>query len=46
MEVSGGTVGEIDLSEQYLKAGGHVAAHRLVQAGYRLGAVLKQIAAE
>jgi len=41
-----GEVYAIELSEGYLQAGGNVARHRLVEAGYRLGAVLKQIAAE
>jgi S1/P1 nuclease len=43
-EAAGGDVEEIGLSEAYLKAGGHESARRLVQAGYRLGAVLKQLA--
>ena len=34
----------IHLSEQYLKTGGNVAQRRIVEAGYRLGAVLKQLA--
>jgi len=34
----------IDLSETYLKAGGQIAQRRLVEAGYRLGAVLKLVA--
>jgi len=33
----------IDLSEDYLKAAGAVAKQRVVQAGYRLGAVLAEI---
>ena len=35
-----------DLSQDYLKAGGGFAEIRVVQAGYRLGAVLKRIVAE
>jgi hypothetical protein len=34
----------IRLSETYLKAAGAVAETRVVQSGYRLGAVLKEIA--
>src|SRR5262245_9316877 len=45
MEAGGGSVEVITLSQGYLLAGGQVAEKRLVQAGYRLGAVLKQIAA-
>jgi hypothetical protein len=33
----------IQLTERYLKQGGKVAEERVVQAGYRLGAVLKEI---
>ncbi|HTN77675.1 MAG TPA: S1/P1 nuclease [Pirellulaceae bacterium] len=36
----------ITLTEDYLQAGGRVADRRLVQAGYRLGAILKQVAAD
>jgi hypothetical protein len=36
----------IHLTERYLKEGGRVAELRVVEAGYRLGAVLKQIAGE
>jgi hypothetical protein len=36
----------IHLTERYLKEGGRVAELRVVEAGYRLGAVLKQIAEE
>lgn len=36
----------IVLTEDYLQAGGRAADRRLIQAGYRLGAILKQIAAE
>lgn len=34
----------LDLSEDYLHEGGIVAQQRLVQAGFRLGAILRQIA--
>lgn len=43
MEAGGGAVQEIELSERYLKAGGQTAEWRMVQAGYRLGAVVKGI---
>jgi hypothetical protein len=43
MESGSGTVQEIELSERYLKAGGGMAEWRMVQAGYRLGAVVKGI---
>jgi hypothetical protein len=43
---AGGEVHVIELSEGYLQAGGRVARQRLVEAGYRLGAVLKPLAAE
>jgi hypothetical protein len=33
----------ITLSDEYLSAGGKIAQQRLVQAGFRLGAVLKAI---
>jgi hypothetical protein len=33
----------IQLTERYLKTGGNLAEQRVVQAGYRLGAVLEQI---
>ena len=36
----------IHLTERYLKTGGNLAERRVVQAGYRLGAVLKTIADE
>jgi hypothetical protein len=36
-------VDEIALSEAYLKTGGARSAERIVQAGHRLGALLKQI---
>lgn len=36
----------IELSEAYLQAGGKLAQRRIVEAGYRLGAVLKQVVAE
>ena len=35
----------IQLTERYLKAGGAVAETRVIQAGYRLGAVAKAIVA-
>jgi hypothetical protein len=38
-----GRIESIDLSEAYLKAGGRIAERRLVEAGYRLGAVLKEV---
>ena len=41
-----GRIEPIELSEAYLKAGGRIAQRRLVEAGFRLGAVLKQVAAE
>lgn len=34
---------EITLSEAYLANGGHVAEQRVIEAGFRLGAVLKQV---
>ena len=34
----------IQLTERYLKAGGNLSEQRVVEAGYRLGAVLQQIA--
>ena len=34
---------KLGLSEEYLRTGGHVAQRRLVEAGYRLGAVLAEI---
>lgn len=46
MESAGGPVEQIVLSETYLKAGGDAAVPRVVQAGHRLGAVLKVLAAE
>jgi len=46
MEASGQAFSEIDLSTEYLKAGGRAAEQRVIQAGYRLGAVLKQIAGD
>ena len=39
-----GAMTPVDLSEAYLKAGGQIAKRRLSEAGYRLGAVLKQVA--
>ena len=41
-----GAVGEIDVSQEYLKADDRVAETRVIQAGYQLGAVLKRIVAE
>jgi hypothetical protein len=46
MDEVGAAVEGIDLSEEYLKTGGRVAELRIVQAGYRLGAILKKIANE
>jgi hypothetical protein len=46
MEAMGDIVEPIGLSEDYLKAGGRVAERRVVEAGYRLGAVLKTLVAE
>ena len=46
LEAAGGGINALDLSENYLKTGGRIAELRIVQAGYRLGTVLKQIAAE
>ena len=34
---------KLELSEEYLKTGGQVAQRRLIEAGYRLGAVLSEI---
>jgi hypothetical protein len=36
----------MELSEEYLSDGGNLAKQRLVEAGYRLGAVLKRIAGD
>jgi hypothetical protein len=36
----------LELSEEYLKTGGEISQRRLVQAGFRLGAILKTIAAD
>ena len=44
MEATGANVEEIGLSETYLRAGGRESERRLVLAGYRRGAVLKQLA--
>ena len=38
-----GAVEEISLSEEYLKAGGHIAERRVVQAGFRLAELLKSL---
>jgi hypothetical protein len=38
-----GAVEEISLSEDYLKAGGHIAERRVVQAGYRLAELLRSL---
>jgi hypothetical protein len=46
MESIGETVQPIELSEPYLQSGGRVAQRRVVQAGYRLGAVLKLLVPE
>jgi len=45
-EAAGGNLEPLEMKEEYLKAGGRIAERRLVEAGYRLGSVLKQIAAE
>jgi hypothetical protein len=37
---------ELELTERYLKTGGRAAEERAIQAGYRLGAVLKELAGE
>lgn len=42
MEAAGGDVEEIELSGEYLNAGGHESARRLVQAGYRMGPCLSR----
>ena len=34
---------EINLSQAYLQAGGRLSKQRVVQAGYRLGAVLRVV---
>ncbi len=39
-------VPELMLTERYLKEGGRVAEKRVIEAGYRLGAVLKELAAD
>jgi len=46
MEGGTGWVEPIELSQDYLKAGGRNSERRLVQVGYRLGSVLKGIVAE
>ncbi len=46
LELVGDAVQPIELSEAYLKTGGSVAQRRVVQAGYRLGAVLKLLVPE
>ncbi|HEY2414370.1 MAG TPA: S1/P1 nuclease [Pirellulaceae bacterium] len=38
-----GSVAEISLSEDYLKSGGRIAERRVVQAGFRLGELLKSL---
>jgi hypothetical protein len=43
-ERQGGEVKPIELSEDYLRRGSRIADRRVVQAGYRLGAILKAIA--
>src|SRR5262245_35317754 len=45
-ETAGGSLDPLDMSEDYFKAGGRVAERRVAEAGYRLGAILRQIAAE
>jgi S1/P1 nuclease len=44
LEAAGQQPVDLELRERYLKTAGPVAERRLVEAGYRLGAVLKQIA--
>ncbi len=46
MEAAGGPIHELTMSEAYLTNGGHIAERRVVEAGYRLGAVLKEVAAK
>ena len=46
MESGTGGVVPIELSEDYLRAGGRNSERRMVQAGFRLGAVLKGIVAD
>lgn len=46
MEAAGAAVEPIALSEDYLKASGRIAAQRVVEAGFRLGAVLKTLVPE
>jgi hypothetical protein len=43
VEQEGGELKAIDLDTDYLRAGGKICDKRVVQAGYRLAAVLKQI---
>jgi hypothetical protein len=43
LEAAGQQPMDLELSESYLKTAGPIAERRLVEAGYRLGAVLKQI---
>jgi hypothetical protein len=43
LEQDGGELQPIELSEDYLKEGGAICERRVVEAGYRLGAVLKQL---
>ena len=43
MEAGGGGVEEIELTEEYLKAGGQIAERRVVQAGFRLAELLKSL---
>jgi S1/P1 Nuclease len=43
MEAAGDMVDLIELNPGYLKSGGQVAERRVVEAGYRLGAVLKTL---
>jgi hypothetical protein len=40
---SAGAVEEISMSEEYLKAGGHIAERRVVQAGFRLAELLRSL---
>ena len=43
MESGGGAIEPMQLSERYLKAGGGIAEQRIAQAGFRLGAVLREL---
>ena len=45
-ESTGGALTPLEMNEAYLQAGGRIVERRLIEAGYRLGTVLRQIAAE